>query len=93
MRLVGASNSSIKMPFVIEGLFLGVIGSIIPIIITIYGYMSLYDFFGGKLLDSNLAKLIVPTPFVYIVSLLLLLIGIFVGMFGSWTASRKYLKI
>ena len=40
MRLVGASNISIKIPFVIEGLFLGLIGSIIPIIITIYGYTS-----------------------------------------------------
>ena len=93
MRLVGASNVSIKIPFVIEGLFLGFLGSIIPIIITIYGYMSLYDFFGGKLFSSSLAKLIEPTPFVYLASLLLMIIGILVGMFGSWRAVRKYLKI
>ena len=93
MRLVGASNISIKIPFVIEGLFLGLLGSIIPIIITIYGYISLYDFFGGKLFSSSLAKLIEPTPFVYLSSLLLMIIGILVGMFGSWRAVRKYLKI
>ena len=93
MRLVGASNISIKIPFVIEGLFLGLLGSIIPIIITIYGYTSLYDFFGGKLFSSSLAKLIVPSPFVYLASLLLMVIGILVGMFGSWRAVRKYLKI
>ena len=93
MRLVGASNISIKIPFVIEGLFLGFLGSIIPVIITIYGYTSLYDFFGGKLFSSSLAKLISPSPFVYLASVLLVVIGILVGMFGSWRAVRKYLKI
>lgn len=93
MRLVGASNLSIKIPFVIEGLFLGLLGSIIPILITIYGYTALYDFFDGKLFNSSLAKLIEPNPFIYLSSLLLIIIGILVGMFGSWQAVRKYLKI
>ena len=91
MRLVGASNISIKVPFIIEGLFLGVIGSIIPIILTIYGYISIYDFFGGKI--STFAKLIEPTPFVYLSSVLLLIIGILVGMFGIYQAVKKYLKV
>ncbi|MEE3342467.1 MAG: permease-like cell division protein FtsX [Bacilli bacterium] len=93
MRLVGASNISIKIPFVIEGLFLGLIGSIIPIIITIGGYNSLYDFFDGRLFNSPLAVLIKPSPFVFLSSLLLMVIGILVGMFGSWRAVRRYLKI
>ena len=93
MRLVGASNVSIKIPFVIEGLFLGFLGSVIPVIITIWGYTSLYDFFGGKLFGSSLVRLIEPTPFVYLASLLLVIIGILVGMFGSWQAVKKYLKI
>ena len=93
MRLVGASNISIKIPFIIEGLFLGGIGSIIPIIVTIYGYTTLYDYFGGMLFSSNLAQIISPVPFVYIISVILLIIGMLVGMFGSYRAVKKYLKI
>ena len=93
MRLVGASNISVKIPFIIEGLFIGIIGAVIPIIITIFGYTTLYDFFGGKLFNSSLAALVAPMPFIYNVSGILLLIGIIVGMIGSYQAVRKYLKI
>ena len=92
MRLVGASNINIKIPFIFEGLILGMFGSIIPIIITLYGYTALYDHFGGQLF-TNFIKLIEPTPFVYLTSLGLLLIGMIVGMFGSARAVKKYLKI
>jgi len=93
MRLVGASNISIKVPFIIEGLFIGIIGAILPVILVIFGYTSLYDFFGGELFGSALASLVTPIPFVYYVSLVLIGIGIVVGMIGSYLAVRKYLKI
>ena len=92
MRLVGASNFSIKYPFVVEGMVIGMIGSIIPILIVIYGYTYLYSYFDGVIF-SSLIKLIDPQPFVYIVSLLVLGIGIVVGMIGSSRAVRKYLKV
>ena len=60
---------------------------------TIIGYNKLYDFFGGKLFSSSLAKLIEPSPFVYTTSLLLIVIGMVVGMIGSYRAVKKYLKI
>ena len=92
MRLVGASNINIKIPFVIEGLFLGVIGSIIPILITTYGYVTIYNNFNGQLF-SPFIKLITPSPFIYVVSLILIFIGAIVGMLGSLAAVRKYLKV
>ena len=92
MRLVGASNINIKIPFILEGLFLGLIGSIIPILVTIFGYEALYHAFNGQVI-SPFIQLIVPVPFTYSVSLVLVGIGILVGMFGSWRAVRKYLKI
>lgn len=93
MRLVGASNMAIKIPFLIEGSFIGLFGSIIPIIITAYGYNTLYSYLGGQLFSSSLGKLVAPYPFILWTSLLLLLIGLLVGMFGSSRAVRKYLKI
>ncbi len=91
-RLVGASNFSIKQPFVIEGLFIGLIGSIIPILVTVYGYSILYEKTGGVFF-SKFIQLIKPFPFVFWVSIILAMIGIIVGMFGSSRAVRKYLKI
>ncbi len=92
MRLVGASNINIKIPFILEGLVLGILGSIIPIILTTYGYDALYKNFDGELFSSFI-KLVNPTPFIYELSGLLVAIGIAVGMFGSWRAVRKHLKI
>jgi len=92
MRLVGASNLNIKIPFIFEGLFLGILGSIIPIIVTVYGYVALYNNFNGQLF-SPFIKLVEPEPFVFLTSFILLAIGIIVGMYGSYRAVRKYLKI
>lgn len=92
MRLVGASNINIKIPFIFEGLILGMLGAVIPIVITLYGYTALYDHFGGQLF-TNFIKLVEPTPFIYYTSLALMLIGMIVGMIGSSRAVRKYLKI
>ncbi|MBR2588084.1 MAG: permease-like cell division protein FtsX [Bacilli bacterium] len=92
MRLIGASNLNIRIPFIIEGLILGLLGSIIPVFGTIYGYNEFYTQTKGHLFSSFI-KLIKPVPFIYSTSLLLILIGILVGMFGSWRAVKKYLKI
>ena len=92
MRLVGASNFAIKLPFVVEGMILGFLGSILPVCVTIYGYYAFYNYFGGSLFTS-LIQLVNPEPFIYIVSLIVIGIGILVGMIGSSRAVRKYLKV
>ena len=92
MRVVGASNFAIKFPFVVEGMVLGFIGSIIPILLTIYLYSYVYNIFQGNIY-SNIIKLMSPSSLVYIVSLILVIIGVIVGMLGSSGAVRKYLKL
>ena len=92
MRLVGASNVNIKIPFILEGLLLGILGSIIPILITTFGYVALYKHFDGQLF-SPFIRLVTPEPFIYGVSGILLVIGMVVGMVGSWRAVKKHLKV
>lgn len=92
MRLVGASNSAIKMPFIFEGFILGLIGSIVPVLATIYGYMMLFEHFNGYVL-TPLLTLIKPFNFVLQISLFIILLGAIIGMFGSYRAVRKHLKI
>ena len=92
MRLVGASNFVIKTPYVIEGMFLGLLGSIIPVIMVMVGYTYFYDYTKGYVF-SPLIELVEPLPFIYYVSGIVIIIGIIVGMIGSARASRKYLKV
>ncbi len=92
MRLVGASNLSIKIPFVTEGVILGIIGSILPIVLVVFGYTEFYTFLGGKLF-TDIINLAEPNIVIYSTSAFILGIGIIVGMFGSASAVKKYLKV
>lgn len=91
-RLVGASNFVIKTPFIIEGMFIGLLGSIVPVCVIAFGYTYLYDMNSGHIF-TPLIKLISPVPFIYYASGIIILLGIIVGMIGSAHASRKYLKV
>ena len=95
MRLVGTSNIVIKLPFFIEGFFIGFIGSIIPVLITIFGYSYAYNALNTVNLSNimNILTLVSPGEVIYKVSLLLILIGTVIGAFSSVKAVRKYLTI
>jgi cell division transport system permease protein len=92
MRLVGASNISIKLPFIFEGMFIGLIGAIIPVIVVIYGYYWIYDIMDGKIFN-NMIDLLAPSTIVFKIAIFIVVIGAFVGMLGSASAVRKYLKV
>ena len=91
-RLVGASNSFIRQPFFFEGIILGCLGSILPIVVCCYGYYYVYDKLGGQLFTA-IIKLVKPVQVIYLVLIVLLAVGVLVGAFGSYRAVRKYLKI
>ena len=91
MRLVGATNSYIRSPLVLEGMFIGVLGSIIPILLTIFGYNYIYTSLNGQLV-SGILKLIDVFPFTLWVSLLVLLAGVTVGVIGPYISATIYLR-
>ena len=93
MRVVGASNMTIKNPFIIEGFIIGLLGSIIPVIAVIFGYKEFYSRLDNGHFMTFWLEFIEPEPFVFLVSLIIVAIGVLVGMFGSSRAVRKYLKV
>ena len=90
-RSVGATNGFIRAPFVVEGMLIGMIGAIIPILLTVYGYFYAYKFTGGYLI-SSMFRLVEPMPFVLYLSGGLLAIGMLVGLIGSYFSVSRYLK-
>ena len=93
MRYVGATNSFIRWPFLVEGIIIGIFSGIISIIITGVGYKLLQDF----AMQLNTFKMlgIVLKPFGEMFNLLItvfLALGIGVGIIGSTISMRKYLK-
>lgn len=92
MRLVGATNGFIRWPFFLEGLFLGVFGAVIPIILIGIVYKSLYTWAIPKL-QGSFVELLPSSPFLFQISALLLFIGALIGIWGSLMSVRKFLKV
>jgi cell division transport system permease protein len=92
MKLVGATNSFIRWPFFIEGVVLGLIGSIIPIGILLYAYSQLVSEVTGGY-NLMMLELLPLSEISYPISMLLLCIGMFIGVWGSIISVRKFLKV
>ena len=91
MRMVGASNWYIRIPFMLEGMLIGLFGAIIPIFVLVYGYGALYNYTGGSLMSSMLVFK-APMPFIRDFSFILAGLGAGVGLIGSFVSIRRFLK-
>lgn len=91
MRNVGAKNGYVRAPFLVEGVIIGTMGSLVPIILTVAVYYLIYDRLGGSLFGAF--NLVAPYPFVLYMSLILLGIGVVVGFLGSYISVCKYLRV
>ncbi|MFH1455033.1 MAG: permease-like cell division protein FtsX [bacterium] len=90
MRLVGASNSYVKGPFVVSGIFCGVISAIIILIAFAIITFAINHYYGDYFVGFNLFKHYI-TNFLQIF-VIILGSGIMLGVFASYLAVHKYLK-
>ncbi|WP_214847061.1 permease-like cell division protein FtsX [Exiguobacterium sp. s193] len=95
MRLVGAKNGFIRAPFFVEGLLMGILGALIPIAVVYFGYEVTYNALQPQLisLNASIFSLIPPGELSVQVSLILLALGAFIGVWGSTTSLGRFLKV
>lgn len=92
MKMVGASNSFIRCPFVVEGLILGLLGGAIAFFVL----WGVYQLACDKIMTGIMANILVIPDFrsiMYPILIIYLAIGLVVGTFGSNIAIRKFLKV
>lgn len=88
MKLVGATNWFIRWPFFVEGLLMGALGAIIPIVLISLGYSYAVD-----LLQNTFVMVLPLEGLIMQVGGTLLLLGAIIGTFGSAFSVRKFLKV
>mgnify|MGYP001347426808 CR=1 FL=1 len=91
MRLVGASNNYIRLPYIFEGIFYALGGTILAVFFAIITIKLADPYFSGKILGQSLSSFFWQN--LLDISSIQLLLGIILGIFSSLVAIRKYLKI
>lgn len=92
MKMVGATNSFIRLPFVVEGFILGILGAAIAFFME----WGLYNFLGSKIAAIDTLQLVTVVPFtevIEVVAIAYAVTGFIVGVFGSALSIRKFLKV
>lgn len=90
MRTVGATNWYIRWPFVIEGIIIGLFGSILPVVISYYGYTKLYE--TQNISIDSLFTLVPPQPMLNELALLVIGAGAAIGAIGSLVSVSRRLR-
>ena len=92
MRMVGATNSFIRVPFVVEGFILGTLGAGGAYFLVRY----LYNFMVEGLKATDTLQMFAFVPFTELKGAIVMLCvcaGLFVGVVGSWSSIRRFLKV
>lgn len=92
MKLVGATNSFVRTPFILEGVWLGIFGAILPIVVVTSLYTTFYNSIAPKL-ENEIIQLLDIMPFIIQLDIMLLVMGVVIGIIGSFLSVRKFLKV
>jgi cell division transport system permease protein len=88
MRLVGASDSFIRWPFILEGILCGLIGAVVTVILV----TAVWEPIQPAMVSLFQMPTAVSSQFLATISLLLFAVGLGVGALGSWISVRSYLS-
>lgn len=94
MRLIGAKNSFIKAPFLIEGILIGLVGAIFPLILLYFLYNKLITYVGTQF--TGLSNVMDFLPAAQLFQTLLpvgMALGVGIGFFGSIVTIQRHLKV
>ena len=93
MKYVGATNSYIRGPFVIEGLFIGLLGATLSYFLLklVYGFIA--NYVNSASAVNNMIKFVDFSSFGGTLLLYFMLAAVLIGILGSLTAIRKHLKV
>ncbi|MCL2461682.1 MAG: permease-like cell division protein FtsX [Defluviitaleaceae bacterium] len=92
MKYVGATDWFIRWPFVMEGVIIGVVGALVPMLFCWIGYSRVIGLIRDKVAILNLDYLSSLAIFTVLIPLSIAL-GIFIGAFGSLTSIRRHLNV
>lgn len=93
MKYVGATDSFIRGPFVIEGMLLGLIGAGVSIASVYYGYKYLFDIINQELYILFTVYLIPFNQILGDIVIMFVAIGVGIGVIGSALSIRKFLRV
>ncbi|HBC30284.1 MAG TPA: ABC transporter permease [Clostridiales bacterium] len=96
MQYIGATNGYVRGPFILEGIMLGVFGSVMAILLIMLGYNYIIDYLAGRYvaLISGMSGYLVGVEMVIDdLIIIFMTIGIGIGMLGSLVSLKKFLSI
>ena len=94
MKYIGATDAFVRGPFIVEGILIGVIGALIPYFIIKISYKYIINLIYEKIPGiTNLVNFMDINSLKATLFVLFIVIGVGIGIIGSKTSIRKYLKV
>lgn len=94
MKLIGATNFFVRAPFLIEGMIIGLIGAIIPLVLLFVMYKKVIEYVLTKFsMLSSVVQFMSVTQVFEVLTPVALILGMGIGLFGSVITIRKHLKV
>ncbi len=93
MKFVGATNSYIRMPYIVEGALIGLISAICSWAVTMALYAAVYRQIMTNIDPTSFYAILPVRAVIWWVLVLALFTGILIGSIGSGISVRKYIKV